>query len=71
MYNEDKIRNDKDYYKSVLINHFLLYYIPLSRIAYNNWKIEILDFNIGFAIMISISLVIVLRARYKKLYRKK
>ena len=52
MYNEDKIRNDKDYYKSVLINHFLLYYIPLSRIAYNNWKIEILDFNMGFAIMI-------------------
>ena len=66
MYNEDKIRKDKDYYRLVLINHLLLYYMPISRIGYNNWKIEILDFNVGFSILITISLVIVLRVRYKR-----
>ncbi len=65
IYNDDKIKKDKDYYKLVLVNHLLLYYMPISRIAYNNWKVEILDFNFGFILLITISLIIVLRTRYK------
>ncbi len=68
IFNNDKIRGDKDYYILVIIIHILLYYMPLSRLKEKSWNFNFAETGnyTGFIILITISLIIVLFEKYKK-----
>ncbi|MEG0844562.1 MAG: hypothetical protein RSF39_10565 [Romboutsia sp.] len=67
-FNDNKIRNDKDYFRLVIIIHILLYYMPISQLKNKNWNFNFVDTGnyTGFIALITISLIIVIVEKNKK-----
>ena len=64
----DKIRKDNDYYILVILIHILLYYMPILNLKQSNWNFNFAETgnDMGFIILITISLIVVLFEKYKK-----
>lgn len=67
IFNDEKIRNDKEYYRLVVIIHIMSYYPCLIKLKEKNWNFNFADTGnySGLIVLITISLIMTIIERRK------